>query len=164
MSDDPIKDALKRMPYGFYAISSADGEGDVNIMVANWLMQVSFSPRLLALGLARKAYSRQLIMKGRVFGVNVFNRDDEDAIMGFTKSRDSHPDKVSSASYSLSPELNLPVVEGAAAHLELRVTDIVETGGDHTIVVGEVVGEQLFNEGDVGDTLSLPDIGWSYAG
>lgn len=164
MPNDPIKDALHMLPYGFYAISSADGEGDVNIMVANWLMQVSFTPRMLALGLARKAVSYGLVQKGRVFGVNVFRQEDRDAVMGFTKSRKTNPDKVAAASYTLSPNLEVPVVEGAAAHIEVRVKEIVQTGGDHDVVIGEVVGAQVFKEGEPGETLSLPDLGWSYAG
>jgi flavin reductase (DIM6/NTAB) family NADH-FMN oxidoreductase RutF len=48
MSDDKMKDALRMMPYGFYAITSKSGD-DVNGMVANWVTQVSFEPRLLAL-------------------------------------------------------------------------------------------------------------------
>ena len=50
MSDDSIKDALNLMPYGFYSITSRNGD-DVNIMVANWVSQVSFEPRLVAIGL-----------------------------------------------------------------------------------------------------------------
>ena len=41
MSDDLIKDALRMMPYGFYAVSSRS-EDDENAMVANWVMQTSF--------------------------------------------------------------------------------------------------------------------------
>jgi flavin reductase (DIM6/NTAB) family NADH-FMN oxidoreductase RutF len=56
MSDDPIKDALHRMPYGFYSITSKNGD-EVNAMVANWVMQSSFSPRMVTMALAKKAYS-----------------------------------------------------------------------------------------------------------
>jgi hypothetical protein len=38
MSDEAIKDALNRMPYGFYSITSRSGD-DVNAMVANWVIR-----------------------------------------------------------------------------------------------------------------------------
>lgn len=163
MSDDKMKDALNMLPYGFYAIGSRS-DSDVNIMVANWITQASFSPRLVALGLQKTSYTHQLISAGRVFTVNIFNEADADVIKGFTKSREKNPDKVKDANYSAGPETGAPVVDGAAAYLECRVVQIVDVGGDHDLVVGEVVGAGVSKEGPVDETLTLPDIGWSYAG
>lgn len=56
MSDDPNKDALNMMPYGFYSVTSRDGD-EVNAMVANWITQASFEPRLIAMGLQKSAYT-----------------------------------------------------------------------------------------------------------
>jgi flavin reductase (DIM6/NTAB) family NADH-FMN oxidoreductase RutF len=164
MSEDPIKDALNMIPYGFYGVTTSDGEGEVNIMVANWLTQASFSPRLVALGLAKKAYSHQLVEKGRVFAVNIFAQVDADRIKPFTKSRKKNPDKVKTATFALSPKVGCPIIDGAAAFLECRVSKIVDAGGDHDLVIGEVVGAGVLKAGKAEDTLSLPGLGWSYAG
>jgi flavin reductase (DIM6/NTAB) family NADH-FMN oxidoreductase RutF len=163
MSDDPIKDALNRMPYGFYSITSKSGD-EVNAMVANWLTQASFTPRLLALGLAKKAYSFGLIEAGQVFAVNIFNKVDSEAIMPYTKGRARNPEKMANASYSPAPETGCPVLEGAAAFIECKVVQMVDAGGDHVIVVGEAVNAGILKEGEVSDTLRLLDLGWSYAG
>jgi flavin reductase (DIM6/NTAB) family NADH-FMN oxidoreductase RutF len=163
MSNDPIKDALRMLPYGFYSITSRN-EDEVNIMVANWFTQVSFEPRLVALGLQKTSYSHGLISKGRVFAVNMFNEEDEEHIIPFCKGRAKNPDKVTDATYTLSPVVHCPIVEGAAAYLECQVRDIVDINGDHDIVVAEVVGAGVSKPGDAGDTLSLPKLGWSYAG
>jgi len=163
MSDDPIKDALNRMPYGFYSITSRNGE-DVNAMVANWVMQTSFSPRLIAVGLAKKAYSYSVIQEGQVFAVNIFLEADKDALMPFTKARAKRPDKMESAQYTPGPETGCPILEGAAAYLECQVVRLVDVGGDHDLLVGEVINGAILKEGDVNDTLTLPHLGWSYAG
>ncbi|HFE67406.1 MAG TPA: flavin reductase family protein [Chloroflexi bacterium] len=163
MSNDSVKDALSRMPYGFYAITSRNGE-DVNAMVANWVMQASFSPRLIAVGLQKKAYSHSVISEGGVFAVNIFNKEDREAIMPFTKGRAKNPDKMKEADYSAAPETGCPILASAAAYVECRVAQMVDVGGDHDILVGEVVGGDILKPGDVSDTLTLPDIGWSYAG
>ena len=63
-----------------------------------------------------------------------------------------------------SPEKGSPILEGAAVYLECRVFRIVDTGGDHDIIVGEVVGAGVSSPGEAGDMLTLPDLGWSYAG
>lgn len=163
MSDDPIKDVLNMIPYGFYGITSRNGD-EVNAMVANWLTQASFEPRLIALALQKTSHSYGVIEAGRVFAVNIFNKADEEAIKPFTKSRKKNPDKMKDAKYSEAPETGCPVIEGAAAYLECKVLQIVDTGGDHNIVVGEVVGAGVSKPGEAADSLTLVDIGWSYAG
>lgn len=163
MSDEAIKDALNRMPYGFYSITSRSGD-DVNAMVANWVIQSSFTPRLITMGLAKNAYSHELIKEGGVFAVNIFKKEDEEAIKPFTKGRAKKPDKMENASYTPAPETGCPILEGAAAYLECRVVQMIDVGGDHDLLVGEVINAGITKPGDVYDTLTLPDLGWSYAG
>ncbi len=163
MSDDLIKNALRMMPYGFYAISSRS-EGDDNAMVANWVMQTSFEPRQLTLGLQKTSYTHELIAKSSVFCLNIFNKEDVEALKPFMKGRSKNPDKMKGTAYSAAPETGSPVLEGSAAYIECRVLQIVDTGGDHDLVVGAVVGGGVSKPGEAGDTLSLPELGWSYAG
>jgi flavin reductase (DIM6/NTAB) family NADH-FMN oxidoreductase RutF len=163
MSDDPIKDVLRRIPYGFYAITSHAGE-EVNAMVANWLTQVSFEPRLIGLGLQKTSYTHGLVEAGGVFAVNLFLAEDVESMKPFSKGRAKNPAKMAEANYSPAPETGCPVLEGAAGVLECRVVKIVDTGGDHDLVVGEVIAAQVLKEGEVQDSLTLLDLGWSYAG
>ena len=163
MSDDDLKTALNMMPYGFYAITSRSGE-DVNAMSANWLTQATFEPRLLVLALQKTSYTHGLIEASRAFAVNILRAEDEERIKPFTKSRSKNPDKMKDAHYAPAPETGCPMLEGAAAVIECRVQQIIDTGGDHDLVVGEVVGAQVFKPGEMDDSLTLMDIGWSYAG
>ena len=163
MSEDGMKDALKMMPYGFYGITSKV-EDDVNAMIGNWVTQVSFEPRQIAIALQKTCYTHALVEKGGVFAVNIFRKEDMQAIKPFTKGRTKNPDKMKDAKYEPAPETGCPVLEGSAAYLECRVDRIVDTGGDHDLIVGEVVGVGITNPGDASETLSLPVLGWSYAG
>jgi flavin reductase (DIM6/NTAB) family NADH-FMN oxidoreductase RutF len=163
MTDDAIKTMLRRMPYGFYSITSKHGD-EVNAMVANWIIQTSFEPRMLAIGLQRSSYSYELISKGKVFAVNLFLRQDDEALKPFTKSRSKNPDKLNGVDFSFAHETGCPIIPGAAGYLECQVKEIFTTGGDHDIVLGEIIGAEVFKEGSVDDTLTLPDLGWSYAG
>ena len=162
MADD-IKNALRMMPYGFYAVSTIAGE-DANVMVLNWASQVSYEPRLMAIGLAKNAHSYTLVQRGRVFVINIFNKADADLIKPFTKGRAKNPDKMKEVDYTSGPETGCPILEGAAAYLECKVIDILDVGGDHDIVVAEVINGGVYRPGEAGETLSLPDLGWSYAG
>jgi flavin reductase (DIM6/NTAB) family NADH-FMN oxidoreductase RutF len=163
MSDDPIKDALRLMPYGFYSITSRNGD-DVNAMVANWIIQASFTPRLIVMGLQKTCYTHGVIEIGRVFCINLFKKEDQEAMMPFTKSRAKKPDKMEEATYTEAPVTGCPVLEGAAAYIECKVVNLLDVGGDHDILVGEPVGAAVLKEAQVTDMMTLPHIGWSYAG
>jgi flavin reductase (DIM6/NTAB) family NADH-FMN oxidoreductase RutF len=163
MNEDAMKAALKMMPYGFYSLTSK-AEDDVNAMVANWVTQVSFEPRQIAIGLQKTCYTHALIEKGGVFALNIFRKEAVEAIKPFTKGRAKNPDKMNQAHFEPAPETGCPILEGSAAYLECRVVRIIDTGGDHDLVVGEVVGAGVSRPGDASDSLTLPDLGWSYAG
>lgn len=163
MSDDKAKEALRMMPYGFYSITSCT-EDDANAMVANWVTQASFEPRLIAMGLQKGCYTHGLIENGASFAVNIFRAEDSDALTPFTKGRSKAPDKMEEASYSDAPVTGCPVLEGAAAYIECRVVELVDVGGDHDVLVGEVVGGDVMKPGEASESLTLPDLGWSYAG
>ena len=163
MSDDQIKDALKMMPYGFYSFTTKNGD-DVNAMVVNWVSQMSYAPRLIAVGIQKSCYSHGVVSAGRVFGLNIFLQADSDAIMPVTSGRAKKPEKMQAADYAPAPETGVPVLAGAAAFIECRVTQIIDVGGDHDIVVGEAVNAEIMKEGAPPDVLSLTELGWSYAG
>ncbi|MFN2224589.1 MAG: flavin reductase family protein [Chloroflexota bacterium] len=163
MSDNSIKDALRMMPYGFYSITSRNGDV-VNAMVANWISQVSYEPRLVALALQKTSYTHGLVEEGGVFAINIFLKEDQEIIMPFCKSRAKFANKMEEASYSAAPETGCPILDGAAAYVEFKVAQIIDIGGDHDIVVGEPVGAKVLKEAEAGDVLTLPHLGWSYAG
>src|SRR5438445_13863479 len=64
------KKVLRMFTYGMYIVTTSDGE-DVGAFTADWVMQVSFEPRLLALAVEQDAHSLGVIRKSGVFAVNV---------------------------------------------------------------------------------------------
>ena len=68
------------------------------------------------------------------------------------------------ANFEPAPETGCPVLEGAAAYIEFKVRYLLDIGGDHAILVGEAINAAELKPGSVDETLSLPDLGWSYAG
>jgi flavin reductase (DIM6/NTAB) family NADH-FMN oxidoreductase RutF len=163
MSDDPIKDALQLFPYGFYSLTSRNGE-DINAMVINWVTQVSFDPRQVAIGLQKSSYSYGLVESSKVFALNIFRTEDKEALMPFTKARSKKPDKMVGAQFTDGPQTGCPVLRGASAFIEFKVVDIIDIGGAYDLVIGEPVNAEILKDASVSDVLTLPDMGWSYAG
>ena len=107
-----------------------------------------------------------MLAVGGVFGLNIFLQADSDAIMGVTSGRAKKPEKMEDGRILRAPrpETGVPVLAGAAAYIECKVTQIVDVGGDHDIVVGEAINADVMKEGAPPDVLSLTQLGWSYAG
>jgi flavin reductase (DIM6/NTAB) family NADH-FMN oxidoreductase RutF len=133
-------------------------------MVLNWFSQVSFEPHHVVIGLQNTAYSMKLVQNSKKFVINIFHQDDAEAIKPFTKSRVKNPDKFKEARYTDGPITGVPVLDAAAAYLECEVVEIVDTGAGHSAVVAKVVNGDVRKEFKADETLSLPQLGWSYAG
>lgn len=85
---DPIVETLELLPYGLYIIGSR-GADNVNGMMADWLMQVSFSPRLVACSLERNSTTLKNLRETGVFSVNLLAADDRAIAMKFCQPRDA---------------------------------------------------------------------------
>lgn len=163
MTENPISDTLKMIPYGIYVVTSRDGD-DRNAMVLNWLTQSSFETQHLVIGLQRTSYSYGLIEKSRKFVVNVLRKEDAETLKAFTKSRGKYPEKFNDANYTDAPVTGAPVLVEAAGYLECEVVSLFDTGSGHDVVIAKIVGAGVQKEGKAGDTLTLVELGWNYAG
>ncbi|MCS7082485.1 MAG: flavin reductase family protein [Bacteroidetes bacterium] len=164
MTQDIVREVLQLLPYPFFAFSTRY-QDEINAFAGNWLTQCSFEPRLVAFGLQREAYSYELCRQSGVFAVSLFTKEGAEALQRVVGSRRKRPDKMAQIAYRPGPATGCPILEGAAAWFECRVRQWVQTGGDHDLVIGEVVAAGLERPNTrVQDVLLVSDLGWSYAG
>ncbi len=72
-----VERVMDEMPYGLYIIGSKEADGHVNGMMADWVMQVSFQPRLVAVAFEQNSHTLANIRERRHFSVNLLAQDDE---------------------------------------------------------------------------------------
>src|SRR6266508_4352200 len=72
---DSASGALGEMPYGLYIVGSKSN-GDLNGMMADWVMQVAFEPRLVAVSIENDAHTLANITNSGVFSVNLLAADE----------------------------------------------------------------------------------------
>jgi flavin reductase (DIM6/NTAB) family NADH-FMN oxidoreductase RutF len=104
-------------------------------MTANSLASVSLQPPLLSVSVDHTAEMHKVILQAREFVVNILSSPQEALARRFA---DKHEDRFDGIGYRLSPE-GLVLLDGALAHIEC-VREAEYPAGDHTIVVGRVVG------------------------
>ena len=73
---EPIEKALLKMCYGVHVIGSVSGSGERNLMIADWVMQVSFKPRLVAASIENDARTLRFVRETNAFTVNLLHERD----------------------------------------------------------------------------------------
>ncbi len=104
-------------------------------MTASSLASVSLQPPLVSVCLDHAAELHDLIVVAPEFVVNVLESRQEELSRRFA---DKHEDRFEGVGYHAGPDGQI-LLDGALAHIECRHFARYP-GGDHTIVVGRVIG------------------------
>jgi flavin reductase (DIM6/NTAB) family NADH-FMN oxidoreductase RutF len=170
---EPVAQALETFPYGLYIVGSRSSEGALNGMMADWLMQVSFKPRLVCTSVENDATTLRFIRETNVFTVNILPVEARSLAANFAQPRDASKikgrdedaaakvyDKLAGIAYRRGEQTDCPVLDDALAWLECAAEQFVPAG-DHTLVVGRVLDGAVLRDGD---PLTQKHLGWQYAG
>jgi flavin reductase (DIM6/NTAB) family NADH-FMN oxidoreductase RutF len=163
--------ALEEMPYGLYIIGSKSDEG-VNAMMADWVMQVSFVPCLVAVSLENDARTLENIRATKVFSVNLLADDSMELAAKFAQPY--YGSKIKGRSETAAAEIHrklegipfttgktgCPVLEEALAWFECEVEQFV-SAGDHTLAIGRNVNGEVVRDAK---PLTSEVTGWQYGG
>lgn len=172
--DSNAAHVMEQMAYGLYIVGSHDRAGEGNGMMADWVMQVSFVPRMVAVSFENDAHTLGNIRDTGSFTVNLLPQDDSgralaarfgqphdgSKVAGRSNREKGHVyHKLDGVAYSLS-DLGSPVLDGAISWVECKAEEFLPLG-DHTLVAGRVVGGQVLRDGEV---LTSSYAGWTYFG
>ena len=173
MADEgKLREIMSSMVYGLYIVGSlVDDEADG--MIADWVMQVSFRPRQLAVALERDARTLQNIRATGQFTVNFLSQTASGMALA-AKFAQPYLDakiagRVGTATH-VHPKLDgvrhmrasngCPVLDDALAWLACEARNFIDAG-DHVLVIGEVVDGGRLREGE---PLTSFFTGWNYSG
>ncbi len=134
---DPFRfrELLGHFATGVTVLTLTNPEGQPLGMTANSLSSVSLSPPLISVCVDREAEMHPVILQASEFVVNVLASDQEALARRFS---DKHEDRFDGVGYRLSAA-GMVLLDGALAHLVCS-RKATYPGGDHTIVLGRVVG------------------------
>ena len=164
---DPVEyDKLRRrvlwkFPSGLYVIGSRAGD-EQNLMTANLVTQVSFSPKLVGVSVEEEAMTHRLIAAGGVFTVNVLDREDRAIVRKFTKPVEIEGSAANGFAFHPAAVTNAPVLDQAVAYVDCRVWQAVACGTS-TFFIGEVV-DAGFQRDEETEVLRMEDTRMNYGG
>ncbi|MBI2765923.1 MAG: flavin reductase [Chloroflexi bacterium] len=169
-----VAQVMDLMPYGLYIVGSSDAAGEGNGMMADWVMQVSFQPRLLSVAFENDAHTLENIRLAGGFTVNLLCADEEGRKLAARFAQPYYGAKVGGRSRAGHDAIhhklagvphtrtagNFPILAGALAWLECRAEQFIEAG-DHTLVIARVLDGKLLRSAD---PLTSLETGWTYSG
>lgn len=170
-----IEKVMHEMPYGLYIIGSQEAEGGkVNGMMADWVMQVSFEPRLVAVSFEGDSHTLSNIRERVFFTVNLLAQDEESMELArrfaqpFSgeKVKGRRSDEANAVHYKLDgvpyslTENGSPVLEASMAWFECEAQEFVPIG-DHYLAIGLVLDGEVTKEAE---PMTSTYTGWTYSG
>ncbi len=165
-ADPDTYDRLRRrvlwsMPSGLYLVGSAAGD-ELNLMTANWAVQLATAPKLLGVSIEAGALTHRLIDESGAFTLSILHRDDRPVVRHFSKP--AVWDAAASTLHGFAVRRGrrgVPILASAAAWLECEVRHRLDFDS-HTLFAGEVVDCGAADE--IGDVLRTEDTRMSYGG
>jgi flavin reductase (DIM6/NTAB) family NADH-FMN oxidoreductase RutF len=122
-------------------------DGVAHAMTANAFTSVSLDPPLVLVCVDKGVRMHDAVLDCGYWAVSVLADGHQELAQRFAKSgRDLHS-QFDGVTVQAGPKTGCPLIEGALSWLECR-TWAVHDGGDHTIVVGEVLSLATGAPGD----------------
>ena len=150
MSSQHFRDAMAQLPAGVVVVSARLGD-EYRGLTASSLVSISLEPPMVLVGLERDSATRAAILETRAFNASLLTRQQEFIADRFAGRAPAIDPQWKSLPHRLGAN-GIPLIDGCAAWLECRVTQM-HPAGDHDICVAEVEAAALGR----GDPLILWD-------
>ncbi len=112
-----------------------------NVMAAEWVMQISYSPVLIAIFIHKGSQTAKNIEKAKEFGVNVASKDQTTQVnvAGGYSGFEIDKLKIKNIFETIAPKkIKTPMIFGCTVNAECKLVR-QEKIGDHIMLVGKVV-------------------------
>jgi len=153
------KKTLRLLTNGMYIITSRHGE-TYGAATVTWVSQASFKPPLLMAAIRPDSNVFKCLSQSRIAALHILSFDQQGIACKFFA-----PTKVADSTINGEPftsgKTSAPILRNVRSYVECKVLKIVDTGGDHSLVIMEAV------EAASGENVRPLTIGgspWEYGG
>ncbi len=153
------KKTLRMFSNGMYVITSRSG-ARFGAATVTWVSQASFKPPLIVAAVRPESNVFQCLRESGVAAIHVLGANHEDIAARFFP-----PTKTLAGAIHGEPfvdgRTSAPILRNSPAYVECKVRQIVERGGDHAVVIMEVVEAECRQQLR---PLTIADSPWEYGG
>lgn len=146
--DDPDKQlaaALGRVTSGIFVLTAKRDRIETG-MLASWVQQCSFRPPQVTIAINPGRPIATLLEREALFTLNVLESDQTDMIVQFGRGFALEENAFQNVEVERTGPGG-PILSEALAVLECRVAERIAAGGDHELVIAQVVSGRLLGDG-----------------
>ncbi len=140
-AQDGLKRAMRVYPQGVTVVTTDSDAGPTGMTVSSFT-SVSLSPPLILVSIAKNSALHGVFRDAEAYAVN-FLADDQKSVSDRFAGRTQNDDRFAGIKFSRGAT-GSPVIVGAKAVIECKAWRTYD-GGDHSILVGEVVSAKTLN-------------------
>ncbi len=154
------KTVLRHFSYGLYVVTVA-ADGEEHGMTANWVTQAAFEPPMIAVAVENLSQTIEMIRDAHHFALSVLHEGQRELAGRLGRASMQSPEKLKGIRTKPAPVTGTPVLADCLGWVECRVVSALPAG-DHTLVLGEIVGAGVENAD--AKPLTLQAAGFKYSG
>jgi len=136
-----LKQAMRVYPQGVTVATTAGPNGPTGLTVSSFT-SVSLEPPLVLISIAKGSSIHDLFREAKAYAIN-FLADDQKSVSDRFAGRTTVKDRFDGVMFTKGVT-GSPIIDGVRVAIECKAWQVYE-GGDHTILVGEVVSAKTFN-------------------
>ena len=137
--------ALGRIPSGVFILTASHG-GERRAMLASWVQQAAFDPPAVSIAMAKGRPISRLIQASKVVALSVIPESDTSLMKRYARGVKEGEDPFAGIEVFNTPG-GVPAMKSALAWLECRLLHTADFGGDHDILIAEVVAGNVLQDG-----------------
>lgn len=150
---------LRLITNGMYILTARHGE-HFGAATVTWLSQASFRPPLLMAAVRPESNVFKCLSGSGAAAVHVVGVGQQDVALKFFAPTQAHDGRINDEPFRPGTT-GAPILDRLGAWVECRVAGVYSTGGDHALVVMEVVNAH--SQSDV-QPLTIAGSPWVYGG
>ncbi|HEX7952952.1 MAG TPA: flavin reductase family protein [Burkholderiales bacterium] len=152
---------LRMLSNGVYVLTSRS-EDRYGAATVTWVSQVSFKPPLLMAAVRQKSKVFQCLAQSRLAALHIVGDCQQDIARRFFFPTDAVHGKINGEPFC-EGRTSVPILASLPAHIECSVERVIDTGGDHAVVILGVV-EAECPERPAVRPLTIAQTPWVYGG
>lgn len=150
---------LRMLSNGVYVLTSRS-EDRYGAATVTWVSQVSFKPPLIMVAVQRKSNVFKCLSESRIAALHIVGDGQQDIARRFFFPTDAACGTINGEPFA-EGRTAAPILANLPAHIECRVERIVDTDGDHAVVILRVVEAEFREEVR---PLTIAETPWEYGG
>lgn len=137
--------AIGRVPSGVFILTTRH-EGRAGAIMASWVQQSSFDPPALSIALAKGRPIGEAIHASKQLALSIIPEDDKSLMKHYARPIPDDADPFGGVRVIDTPG-GMPALADALAWLECRVISTCDFGGDHELIIAQIVAGEILKEG-----------------